>query len=172
MSVFLPLNQILRPAPPVRELEAVGLPGLPDGHYAFQDQYCIDPECDCRKTIIQVLHNHQVAVVLNYGWEQPEWYLNWLTDGGRNPAENDQELADGMSGVSIDTFSPDRVDCHKVLEQFNSMLDDAWIAEIKNNYRLVKEAVSRKIRQRRARDRRRPGTKGRRPPRGGGLFGL
>lgn len=53
--------------------------------------------------MIQILHEGNYVSLVNYGWESPKFYLRWLG----NP--DDRELAEEMSGVSIDLSSPDRV---------------------------------------------------------------
>jgi hypothetical protein len=77
-------------------------PQLPDGDYTFVDMYCVDPECDCRKTMIHVLRNGTHVATINFGWESPEFYRKWM---GR--AENGS-MPD-MHGATIDITSPNKV---------------------------------------------------------------
>ncbi len=39
---------------------------LPSGNYRFVDTYCVDPACDCRKTIIQVYHEDVIISLISY----------------------------------------------------------------------------------------------------------
>ncbi len=48
--------------------------GLPEGSFALQEAYCIQPGCDCRRVMFNVLsigRREQVATI-SYGFEPPE----------------------------------------------------------------------------------------------------
>ncbi len=134
LSSFLPAGEILGPECQVRTVVIAEDPHLPSGAYTFIDSYCTDNNCDCRKTIIQIFHEEKLVSIVSFGWESPRFYLRWLNS-------KDRELADEMSGLSIDFASPDLVSPNGILLLVNHLLDERWIAILKENYRLVRKTV-------------------------------
>lgn len=68
-----------------RETRTVILPcargGLPAGRFGFLEFYCDDPECDCRRVLLQVRSKEQPETTLatiNYGWESVGFDTKWL----------------------------------------------------------------------------------------------
>jgi len=133
ISPFLPAGEILGPECVIRSIVIAGDPRLPDGEYAFIDTYCTDRTCDCRKTIIQVFHEEKLVSIVSFGWETPAYYLRWL----KNPL--DLEFAKEMSGPSIDYSSPDLVSPEGILLLIKHLLDEKWVAMLKENYRLIRQ---------------------------------
>ena len=119
----------------IRHITLSDDPLLPAGKYVFFDLYCTDPDCDCRKTMIHVLHEGNVASVVNYGWESPKFYCDWM---GAGP---DDEMAIEMSGVSIDFSSPNRVSPEGMLVLMNHLLDENWRHLIKSHYAEVRASL-------------------------------
>jgi len=134
LSPFIPAGEILGPQCQIRSIVLAADPYLPSGQYTFLDTYCADKTCDCRKTIIQIFHDSRLVSIVSYGWENPDFYLRWLKSTG------DRELAEKMSGLSIDFSSPDRVSPEGILILVNHLLDKKWIAMLKENYRLIRKA--------------------------------
>ena len=134
---FIPAGEIIGEAHQVRTVSIKQSPQLPDGEYSFIDTYCVDPECDCRKTMIQVMHNEKLVSVINYGWESATFYEYWM---GSSAKDNSMPK---MHGASIDIVSPDHVSRDGILALFNALLNDIWTAKIKRHYDEVKAAMSR-----------------------------
>lgn len=134
---FIPAGEIIGDAHQVRSVQIAQSPQLPDGEYSFIDMYCSDPGCDCRKTMIQVLHNGKHVSTINYGWESAEFYTKWM---GSNA---DESPFPTMSGASIDITSPNLVSQEGMLGLFYALLNDIWTAKFKSHYKEVKAAVSR-----------------------------
>lgn len=67
MSELVPAGEIIGNRHQARTVTISGDPSLPDGEYTFLELYCLDPGCDCRKTIIQVFHNNRHVSTINYG---------------------------------------------------------------------------------------------------------
>ena len=132
---FIPAGELLGAEAQIRVVSITADPNLPDGEYAFIDNYCTDNTCDCRKTIIQILHNGKLVSIVSFGWENPKFYLRWLN----SPSE--RELANEMSGVSIDFTSPDLVSPKGMLLLVNHLMDETWISKIKENYRLIRKTT-------------------------------
>lgn len=133
LSPFIPAGELLGPESQVRSVTLAADPYLPAGEYHFIDTYCSDNKCDCRKTIIQIFHDQKLVSIVSYGWESPKFYLRWLG------STRDVELAKEMSGVSIDSSSPDRVSSKGILLLINHLMDEKWIALLKENYRLIRK---------------------------------
>ncbi|CAN5855971.1 hypothetical protein BH11VER1_BH11VER1_19420 [soil metagenome] len=134
LSSFIPAGEILGPECLVRTVVIADDPHLPSGAYTFLDTYCTDNTCDCRKTMIQIFHEKKHVSTVSYGWESPKFYLRWLKN------TNDRELAEEMSGLSIDYSSPDLVSPKGILLLMNHLLDEKWISILKENYRLIRKA--------------------------------
>ena len=134
---FIPAGEIIGDAHQVRTVEIEKSPQLPDGEYSFIDTYCSDPACDCRKTMIQVMHDEKLVSIINYGWEPAAFYRNWMSSS----AEEDPNFV--MHGASIDITSPNLVDMNGVLALFGALLDDMWIAKFKRHYSEVKTATAK-----------------------------
>jgi hypothetical protein len=138
MMEFIAAGEIIGEAHQVRSVVIAQSPQLPDGEYSFIDMYCSDSGCDCRKTMIQVLHNGKHVSTINYGWEPAGFYKKWM---GTSSADN---LFPSMSGVTIDLTSPNLVSEQGMLELFNTLLNDIWIAKFKRHYKEVKAAIAKR----------------------------
>ena len=113
-------------------------PQLPDGEYSFIDTYCTDPDCDCRKTMVQVMLDGKLVSVINYGWESANFYESWMGSSAKdNPMPS-------MHGASIDITSPDLVSRDGMLGLFSALLNDIWVAKFKRHYDDVKSAMSQR----------------------------
>ena len=112
-------------------------PQLPDGEYGFIDTYCCDPECDCRKTMIQVMHNGKLVSVINYRWKSAAFYEKWMGSSAKD------HMMPSMNGPSIDITSPDLVSREGVLALFDALLNDIWRGKFKKHYKEVKSAISK-----------------------------
>ena len=136
---FIPAGKVIGEAHQVRSVRIAQSPHLPDGEYSFIDMYCSDPDCDCRKTMIQVMHNGKPVSIINYGWEPAGFYEQWM-----NGSSADDNLSLPMNGATIDLTSPNLISEEGILGLFNALLDDVWIAKFKRHYKEVKAAVSNK----------------------------
>src|SRR5688572_5720626 len=74
---------------------------IPPGHYQFIELYCDEPNCDCRRVLLQVHPTdnvNQVMATITFGWESVAYYRNWT--------RGDPKLAEGMAGASLELFAP------------------------------------------------------------------
>ncbi len=134
---FIPAGEIIGDAHQVRTVRITSSPQLPDGEYCFLDMYCTDPSCDCRKTMIRVLHNGEAVSIINYGWESPSYYKQWFG------ADQDEDVPP-MHGASIDITSPDKVSPRGMLGLFKALLDERWIEAFRKHYKAVKNRLAGK----------------------------
>lgn len=120
---FKPAGEVLGNDHPIRTVTIYDEPRLPDGEYTFVDLYCTDKGCDCRKTIIQIFHENRHVSTVDYGWEDPQYYFKWLK------ASKDDEMAQDMSGLSIDFMSPDLVSTEGILALVEHLMDESLLYE-------------------------------------------
>ena len=135
---FIPAGEIIGDAHQVRAVTIAKSPQIPDGEYQFVDMYCNDPLCDCRKTMIQVLHNGTNVATINFGWEPHSFYEKWMGSGS-----SDNSMPK-MAGATMDITSVNRLSPDGILGLFNALLDDTWVTVFKRHYKLVKSKLSEK----------------------------
>lgn len=125
---FIPAGEIVDNVQ-IRTVTISSDPNLPDGEYAFVDMYCTDDACDCRKTMVAVMHNGAQVATVDFGWETDAYYQKWM--GGEAAG------MPKMSGASIAMCSKANLR-EGVLILFNHLLNEQWIGKFKEHYRLVK----------------------------------
>lgn len=135
MEPFLPAGEFIGEKHRIRTITIRENPALPSGSYSFIDHYCTDKTCDCRKAVIQVFHQDEHVSTINYGWESEKFYTDWLKAG------DDDEMAKEMSGLSIDWCSPDKVPREGMLALVKKLMDEKWIAILKNHYQLMRKEL-------------------------------
>jgi len=84
------------------------------------------------------MHDGKLVSIINYGWESPEFYRDWIGESAKD------SFMPEMSGASIDMTSPDLVNPDALLALFSSLLNEEWITRFKRHYGKVKSAVSKK----------------------------
>ncbi len=134
---FIPAGEAIGDAHQVRTVRIEQSSQLPDGEYSFIDMYCSEAKCDCRKTMIKVLHNEKFVSLINFGWESASFYEKWMGSG-----TNDDSFP-SMSGANIDLSSPNLVSEEGILGLFNALLDEMWVAKFKRHYKDVKSVMSK-----------------------------
>ncbi len=120
---------------------------LPDDEYGFVDFYCDEPDCDCRRSTIQVRAKNQgLVATLSYGWESLEFYEKWY----RAPSEE-------ITGVTLAPTMPQSKYADKLLELFKETLlnDPEYASRFPRHYRQFKAAITAKSRATKPRSRRR-----------------
>jgi hypothetical protein len=109
---------------------------IPEGKYSFLELYCDDEACDCRRVIIQVIREcpePEVVATINYGWEEPEFYTNWM-------GSDDEESE--MSGAILEPLLQQTRHSPFFLTFFREMLrrDPAYDERLKRHYAMFKAA--------------------------------
>jgi len=133
---FKPAGEIIGQQHKVRTVGLKQNPHLPDGDYTFVDTYCTDASCDCRRTLIQVLHNGIYVSTIGFGWESPSYYKKWMD------VTSDEEYMPQLHGATIDMNSPNKVPAQSMIAFFDALLDDQWIKTFKRNYAAVKKKIT------------------------------
>jgi hypothetical protein len=109
---------------------------LPNGHYGFIELYCDEVDCDCRRTVIQVVSEAtgpKVWATINFGWESEEFYAEWMGSTGPTP---------DFAGASLDPLNRQSKYADILLDYFiNAVADDVYIERLKRHYALFKSSV-------------------------------
>ena len=118
----------------LRFIQIRGLPTLPDGEYEFHELYCDEPDCDCRRVIIQVMSPSTGSLIwatINYGWEPLAFYENWL---------GVSDLAIECKGTGLDLFNAQTRYAEVLFELFKSveLEDTAYVERLKRHYTMFK----------------------------------
>jgi hypothetical protein len=99
---------------------------LPDDSYGFIELYCIDPDCDCRRVMINVLserHGGHLATI-NHTFELPA---------------HDHPVP---QQTFLDPLNPQSRWSGALLELFKKiLLDEVYRERIERHYRMVKDAI-------------------------------
>jgi hypothetical protein len=120
----------------MRSATVRGRSDLPDGEYGFLELYCDDPDCDCRRVIINVVTptGPETLATINYGWENIEFYTQWM--------HGDKILARGMQGATLDILNPQSRHADALLNLFEWVLEDqAYVERLKKHYALFKSSL-------------------------------
>lgn len=132
-----------------RETRMITLHGrndIPDGEYGLVEFYCDEPGCDCRRVIFQVTSappHPRVWATINYGWESPQYYTEWMGAG---------EFAPEMDSAILEPFGPQSPYSQLLLDLVKWVLqDEAYVQRLQTHYRLVKEKAAAREEARRKR---------------------
>jgi len=142
---FVPFRKIL-PAIAKKETRALLVlqetNGLPKGDYVFSDSYCSDPECDCRRTFINVLCVKGALkglhlATIGYGWETVRFYAKWM--------HGDYETGMRMAGVALEAMQVQSDYAAPALHAFRRcVFDERYEERIRRHYAAFKEEIRRR----------------------------
>ncbi len=108
---------------------------LPRGEYFFVESYCNDPDCDCRRVFLNVVHNNDIIATIGFGWESLEYYREWM----------DKEHAKDLKGPVLQTEGTNTKYAKEALNLIKDILldDDIYIKRLKNHYEMFKEHIKK-----------------------------
>ena len=129
----------------VLRIQERGLP-VPPGQYGFFECYCPDDGCDCRRVLLQVRspqYPGRILATINYGWESPEFYTEWMYD--------DEEAGREITSASLDPINPQSELAEALLKGFRDYLanDPAYPELLRRHYQLFKGRSKPRRRKRR-----------------------
>lgn len=109
---------------------------LPAGDYLILENYCMDPECDCRKVMINIVKaddSMEFLATISYGWEDLKFYRQWL--------KGDTESAKEMKGPSLELGGKQSEHAQGCLALFEDFLTQhpEFTEQVKKHYFLFKE---------------------------------
>ena len=97
--------------------------GVPGDEYALVESYCTDPDCDCRRVMLNVLARRQgPAATISFGFDP---------DGP-------------MPGPFLDPINPQGRYAEQILALVKQVVlaDPAYVARLERHYRMVKEKLA------------------------------
>ena len=108
---------------------------LPIGEYSLLEWFCDEPECDCRRVLVQVVPSgrpNEVLAVINYGWESAEFYTQWM--------HGDAKAGREIANASLDPLHPQSGYSDYLLELFRDVVDTDpdYVARLARHYELFK----------------------------------
>ena len=121
----------------MRVCESFGLAGLGLSTVHFlREFYCPEPDCDCRRVLVQFLPSDgpsRVAASINFGWEKAKYYRKWSSD---------PELWREMAGATLEPFAEQGPNGQLFLKIFKKVIEDRTIvASFRRHYALVKRGL-------------------------------
>lgn len=124
---------------------------LPKGRYLLMELFCTDPECDCRRVFLNVIHveRDRLVAVVAYGWEDRQYYREWFGMGTglseMDMAEMDiAEMIETLKGPALNPGSPRAEFAPAVVDQVESVLeDDDYVERIKRHYEMFKDSIAK-----------------------------
>ena len=134
----MPMIPFAERFPGIAENEMLTLPvegraDLPDGEYCFEELYCNEKNCDCRRVIIDVESfdlDEGVLATISYGWESLGYYTRWT----RGPKPDSD-----IQGPSLDPLNRQTSHSEPLLALFREAIrDPAYVERLKRHYRLFK----------------------------------
>jgi hypothetical protein len=129
--------------------------GLPQVSLLFDENYCDEPGCDCRRVLLmaRVFDDYdRILATINFGWEPPEYYQKWMKS-------TDPEMTQGMSGATLEPFCVQSQYADAILDLAEEHLfsDPGYVARLQKHYVQFKAALPRKRKALDWRQRVRPG---------------
>ena len=141
---FVPLDDVL-PDLGEEETRTLIIPSaVPDdplsrASYTFNEMYCDELECDCRRVLLYVQSSKRAGptAVIGWGWESRAFYADWLGD-------DDDLLLDDLIGPVLNLPSPQSALSQPLLELVKEVLftDPAYTERIQQHYRLFRERIA------------------------------
>jgi hypothetical protein len=114
--------------------------GLPADEYGMVELYCDEKDCDCRRVMFHIIaKQHGPLAVVNYGWEDMDFYRDWLHfDPMMDPRV--------LKGPNLNLGSPQSRYADSLLAFVDQVLlaDPAYIERLKRHYGMVRDVVARK----------------------------
>jgi hypothetical protein len=114
--------------------------GLISGEYVFQEMYCDEPDCDCRRVFFYVTSSkpNVADAVITYGWETSSFYAKWIGD-------DDPKMLADLTGPCLNLGSPQSRLAPAILEFTKDVLlkDPAYVRRIKRHYQMFREQIDK-----------------------------
>jgi len=111
---------------------------LPAGNYGFLEMFCDEPGCDCRRVFFSVVSERtkDVEAVIAYGWENRQFYVDWLKD-------DDPDIIKDLQGPVLNLCSPQSRLAPALLSLAQKVLlqDEDYIDRIKRHYRMFRDKI-------------------------------
>ena len=108
------------------------------GGYGLLEMYCKDPDCDCRRVILNVVSEKELNTVayINFGWESMAFYRKWY-------GKDDVETIEELKGPSLNALSPQSKYAPELLQFIKEFVlkDKNYVNRLKRHYKMFKEKM-------------------------------
>lgn len=112
--------------------------GLPPACYSFVEMYCDEPGCDCRRVFFYVISSlrKDVAAVIAYGWENPEFYARWIRS-------DDPKMISELRGPVLNLGSPQSDLAPAILDIVQNVVlrDELYVQRLKTHYTMFRDKI-------------------------------
>lgn len=111
---------------------------IPLGEYGFLEYFCADPDCDCRRVMLQVTTpDSRVWASISFGWENERFYRRWA---------HDSDHGHEMAGASLDPLNRQSKFAEWFLVFFREMVktDLKYVERLKRHYQMFKDLPGKK----------------------------
>jgi|WetSurMetagenome_2_1015567.scaffolds.fasta_scaffold58220_2 hypothetical protein len=124
--------------------------GLPSGTYRFEEFFCKDTGCDCRRVMFFITSANlkEMEAVITYGWESREFYARLMA------SDDEKEIAE-LQGPIVD-ISPEYfmlAPAFQLMFSAYMLRDHAYIERVKGHYCIFRAEIERRASLKGARDR-------------------
>ena len=105
------------------------------GRYRVADLYCQAPSCNCHKTSLLFINQHQeVVATVSYGWKSKTFYRKWGLD---------KDMIQSLTHGFLDPWGQQSENASVFLDAFLFTLkkDRNFITSLKRRYAFFKEAL-------------------------------
>jgi hypothetical protein len=94
-----------------RTVTPVNLGNLPGHTFLFTEFYCVDPECDCRRVMLNVIDTktHKHVATINHGFEPPKPPFEDEGQTFLDPTNPQSEMADALLDLFEEMITKDAV---------------------------------------------------------------
>jgi hypothetical protein len=115
--------------------------GVPPADYHFEEMYCDERGCDCRRVMFAVMSSARgdMEAVIAWGWESRDFYARWMH-------MDDPAMLDELQGPILNLGSPQSQHAGALLRIAQQFLlsDPAYVERIKRHYALFREHIDPK----------------------------
>ena len=109
---------------------------LQAGEYAFFEMYCSDPDCDCRRVVLQVASEHgpEALAWIGWSWESRAYF--------RNRGLTEEEI-DVAKGPALEEISPRTEQAEELIGLASESLlrDRRYVKQLKRHYAMFKQKI-------------------------------
>jgi len=120
---------------------------LPVKHYGLLEYYCAEPDCDCRRVVLDAVstyHPGRVFASIHFGWESLAFYRKWADDHGLD-VRDARPLKKGMLDPTV--LNCDWADVLLAHVRNEVLADPKAVARFKRHYALVKREQRKEMKK-------------------------
>ena len=120
-----------------RCLQIFNDPALAGDNFILLELFCDEPQCDCRRVMLNILSERRKASVgvINFGWESEKFYENWF-------GSYDKDIIYDLKGPSINIFSTTTEITDKIFKHVkNALQDKFFVNRIIQHYVIFREYI-------------------------------